>query len=90
MRTFTFSDLCRKEVVCLCDGARLGYIEGFEADADSFCIIAFFIPAGKSLPFKKKTWYRIDRCDIEKIGEDLILVRRYGTVGGGCGCDRDQ
>ena len=76
MKTVTFSDLCRKEVICLCDGKRLGYIDDFEADLESGCLLAFFLPDGRGF-FRKKNVYRVDRCWIERVGEDLILVNRY-------------
>ena len=77
----TFSSLCDKEVICICDGSRLGYIFDLEMDLDCGCVQAFLIPDSKGFSFKRKAKYRVCREWIDRVGTDLILIRRYETVG---------
>ena len=84
MSPLTFRELCSKEVICVCDGARLGFINDVVFDAAGGCVLAFLLPDNKGFTFSRRAKYRIERCDIERIGEDLILVRRYTAVGGEC------
>ncbi len=70
----SFSDISDKEVVNLCDGKRLGYV--CDADIDTECgkIIRLGIPAKNGLfPGKNRIYIRWE--NIERIGEDIILVR---------------
>lgn len=70
----SFSDISDKEVVNLCDGKRLGYV--CDADIDTECgkIIRLALPAKSGLfPGKNRIYIRWD--NIERIGEDIILVR---------------
>lgn len=89
MKVFRYSELCDKEVICVCDGKRLGYIDDFEADAENGCILVFLIPDAKGSLFKKRTVWRVDRRWIERICEDLVLVRRYERSGEGAGQGQD-
>ncbi|MBR6506296.1 MAG: YlmC/YmxH family sporulation protein [Clostridia bacterium] len=70
----SFSDLSDKEVINLCDGKRLGYV--CDADIDTECgkIIRLSIPAkGGLFPGKSRIYIRWE--NIERIGEDIILVK---------------
>ena len=70
----SFSDLSDKEVINLCDGKRLGYV--CDADIDTECgkIIRLSIPAkGGLFPGKSRIYIRGE--NIERIGEDIILVK---------------
>ncbi len=72
----TFCELRTKEVINVCDGARLGLICDLELDLCTGCLIAVIVPGqprcfgllrgGEELviPFTK----------LKKIGEDVILV----------------
>ena len=72
--TVSFSEISDKEVVNLCDGKRLGYV--CDADIDTECgrITRLAIPAKRGLfPGKSRIYIRWE--NIERIGEDIILVR---------------
>ncbi len=70
----SFSDLCEKEVINLCDGKRLGYICDIDIDIECGKIIRIALPAKNGFfPSKNKIFIRWD--NIERIGEDIILVR---------------
>ena len=70
MATINFCDLKRKEVINLCDGARLGCICDLEMDACSGAVYAIIVPGllrsdeELVIPYNK----------ITKIGDDVILV----------------
>ena len=80
----TWRELCRKEVICVSDGARLGYFCDLEAAEGSGIIIAFYLPDVKVFSFSKKKKIRVCREWIERIGEDIVLVRRYERIDGEC------
>lgn len=75
----TLQDLRKLEVINLCDGRRLGIVSDVELDLCSGSICAILIPRKYDLFcwFKKdmKRYYRITWCQIERIGNDTILVR---------------
>ena len=71
-----FSSLKCKEVVCICDGARLGYVCDVEVDIKNGCIGAIIVP-GPSRCFGligRHEDYVIPWCAIRQIGDDIILV----------------
>ncbi len=72
-----FSLLCGKEVICVKDGARLGYINDLEFDPGCGRIIAFLLPDNRFLNFSRKPRFRVCFEDIEQVSADLILVCRY-------------
>ena len=78
--TLTWRELSGKEVISVCDGARLGYFCDLEADVFSGCILAFLLPDGKGFSLGKKAKYRVPRDKIERIGEDVILIRGYEKI----------
>ena len=72
--TVSFSEIRDTEVVNLCDGKRVGYV--CDADIDPECgrITRLAIPAKSGLfPGKSRIYIRWE--NIERIGEDIILVR---------------
>ena len=73
----TFSALSSKEVICIADGTRLGYIGDLEFDGTNGRIAAYLLPSNRFFNFSRKMCYRVCREWVEKIGEDLILVCRY-------------
>ena len=75
--TVSFCELREKEVVNLCDGKRLGYVTDVEAEFPSGRITALILPRGsKYLPvFSSKNCIRIPWQNVEKIGDDFILIR---------------
>ena len=74
----SLSELSRKEVINLCDGARLGFICDAEFNLSCGQITAFIIPG------RLKFFGLLGREDdivllwgcIKKIGEDVILVEQ--------------
>jgi len=76
MACTTFCELRRKEVINICDGARLGCIADLELDDCTGCISAIVVP-GQSRMFgllKSDEELVIPYCKIRKIGDDVILV----------------
>ena len=71
------NDLRNKEVVNVCNGARLGYIVDIIFDVSDGKITAIVVPGESCGVFglSHKEDITIPWCNIEKIGEDIILVR---------------
>ncbi|MGM9658269.1 MAG: YlmC/YmxH family sporulation protein [Eubacteriales bacterium] len=69
-----FSDLCDKEVVNVCDGTVLGFVSDAEFDTECGRILRLTVPLKCGLFTKKSNAYIRWDC-IERIGEDVILVR---------------
>ena len=75
MRTFCLSELCKKEVICLKDGRKLGYPTDVRVDARRGQIIDLIIPCKNTFAlFHGKNCIKIRWCDVERIGEDVIWV----------------
>ena len=70
------NDLRDKEVINICDGRRLGYVDDVEVDIVNGRLIAIIVPCeGKFLSFGKGRDVVVPWERIEKIGDDTILVR---------------
>lgn len=77
MRCMLFSDLRCREVICLEDGRRLGYISDFEIDVSCGKVLALILPGQRGLKgLFAGGGYRVPYCEIASIGADLILVNR--------------
>lgn len=91
MKRYSTTDLRKLEVVNLCDGARLGYAEDFEFEAEGDCtrVLALVI-AGRSgfLGFGREDDLVIPWSRVECIGEDTILVRLTPPEFSACLCGR--
>lgn len=79
MRVFdktSFSELRRKEVINVCDGARLGCICDLELDACTGTVLACIVPGPARCfgLFRANEELVIPFCKIKKIGDDVILV----------------
>lgn len=75
-------DMRNKDVVCIKDGVRLGYVYDVEIDTCTAQLVSIIV-YGKSRCFGllgHDDDIIINWCDIEVIGEDTILVN--------CDCDR--
>ena len=68
------AELRCKEVINLKNGERLGTISDVIIDTCCGKIISLVIACGVSLPFLRCDEYIIPWCDIDKIGDDTILV----------------
>ena len=76
MKICSTVDLRYKEVINLCDGARLGCAQDFEIDVTSGRIVALVIAGdGGIFGFSKKEDIIIPWEKIQCIGEDTVLVR---------------
>ena len=76
MERFSTCELRDKEVINLCDGARLGCPSDFEFSACDGKITALIVAGqGGFLGFGHSIDLLIPWCKIEWIGEDAILVR---------------
>ena len=76
----TITDLRDKEVINVCDGARLGYVGDVELIAETGQITALIVPA--SVKFcgllGGEDQYVIPWSCIRKVGDDIILVEVSG------------
>ena len=75
----TLYDLRKLEVINICNGKRLGCITDIEFDLCSGNILAILIPKKPEINDlfckKEKRFFKIPWCCIERIGDDIILVR---------------
>ena len=81
MATTTFSELRRKEIINVCDGARLGCACDLELDDCTGVISAIIVP-GPARFFgllRGAEEIVIPYCKIQKIGDDVILVQAEGV-----------
>lgn len=77
MENIRFSELRCREVVNVCDGARLGYVSDIDIDPNCGRVCALIVPG------KYRFFGLLGREDdrvipwdrIETIGEDIVLVR---------------
>ena len=76
MANTTFCELRRKEVINICDGARLGCICDLELDDCNGCICAIIVPGPSKLfgIMRSNEELVIPYPHIKKIGDDVILV----------------
>ena len=75
VKRIRFSELRCREVICLADGKRLGYISDLEIDLSCGGIQALILPGpGKFKGLMSLGEYRVLWKDIASIGTDLILV----------------
>ncbi len=71
------SELTMKDVIDVSTGKKLGFINDVEIDIDQGKIRAIIVPSHQNRVFSffsKKQDLTIDWKDIQKIGEDVILV----------------
>lgn len=71
-----FCELRRKEVINVCDGNRLGFIDDLEFDPHTGKILKIIIPGPCKIfgMFGKDQEYVIDYSCIRQIGDDVVLV----------------
>ncbi len=76
MRICSTVDLREKDVINLCDGARLGCAQDFEFDASCGKLLALVIAGdGGIFGFSKREDIIIPWDKIQCIGEDTVLVK---------------
>lgn len=71
------SQLKAKEVISIEDGKRLGHIADVEVDLRELCITALILvrDGGRLTWFDERQEVRIPWEKIERIGEDVVLVK---------------
>ena len=70
------NDLRDKEVINICDGRKLGCVDDVEVDVNTGRLVSIIVPCdGKMFGFGKSKDLVILWDCIEKIGEDIILVK---------------
>ena len=71
-----YSDLCCKEVICICDGRRLGYVSDAIVELPEGRITALIVPGPcRHLGlWGRREEYIIPFGCIRRIGPDIILV----------------
>ena len=81
MRIVSFCELKNKEVINVCDGTRLGFVSDIEMDIENCRVVSLLLPAdGKLFSFSKCDPVRVLWCDVERIGDDVILVRHAERI----------
>lgn len=72
----SIDDLKEKEVINVCDGRRLGYICDLLIDVSCGQILSILVPGDmRVFSFKRPELICIPWCNIERIGDDTILVK---------------
>ncbi|MBQ4428963.1 MAG: YlmC/YmxH family sporulation protein [Clostridia bacterium] len=76
MANTTYTELKQKEIINICDGARLGYICDLELDDCTGTICSIVVPGPPRMLglIKNAEELVIPYCKIQKIGDDVILV----------------
>ena len=74
----SFEELCRKEVIDIATGERLGFIDDIEVDIASGSVRSLIIYGRARLLglFGKENDTVISCKDIKVVGEDVVLVER--------------
>ena len=69
------TDLTCKEVICICDGRRLGFVGDVVVELPEGRILSIIVPAPVRLPtLGRREEFVIPWECIKKIGPDIILV----------------
>ena len=74
------SSLMQKEVINICDGARLGFITDLEIDTKTGHIVFLIVKNRRcsvSLFCKSDKYCKIKLKDVIKIGDETILVENF-------------
>ena len=71
-----FSQLRCKEVICVADGRRLGFVSDIEIDIPEGCVKAIIVPGPCRIfgLFGRRDDFVIPWSCIRRIGPDIILV----------------
>ena len=78
-----FSCFCKKEVIDVIDGRRLGFVCDLEIDECTGKILAIIVPGKVCGFFRMREDFIIPWHHIKKIGDDIILVNlnlRYDII----------
>ena len=71
-----FTELRCKEVICICDGRRLGFVCDVKVEVPEGCVVAIVVPGPCRVLglWGRKDDYLIPWSCIRRIGPDIILV----------------
>ena len=71
-----FTELRCKEVICICDGRRLGFVCDVKVEVPEGCVVAIVVPGPCRILglWGRKDDYLIPWSCIRRIGPDIILV----------------
>ena len=74
--SINFTQLQCKEVICLCDGKRLGYVSDVQVEVPEGTVRAIVVPGPCKFPglWGPQLEYCIPWCCVKKIGPDILLV----------------
>lgn len=68
--------LCRKEVINVCNGNRIGYVRDINIDTQTACITDLLVETDASLSLKRKNrLVNVPWGCVQVIGEATVLVR---------------
>lgn len=67
-------DLRCKEVICISDGRRLGYVNDVEIDTCTGRLVAIVVPARGKWGIGRRNDHVIPWESIRRIGDDIILT----------------
>jgi YlmC/YmxH family sporulation protein len=77
---FKVSELRNKEVINMTDGERLGYVCDMEINRSTGHVQALIVPGrDKQKFFGKNSSLRIPWSEVERIGQDLIVINKTYT-----------
>ena len=75
MKRCCLSELCKKEVICVSDGKKLGSPSDVEIDCRTGFVRALILPAGSIFSLLGgRDCIRVPWCEVERIGVDVIWV----------------
>lgn len=75
LKRFCFTELCKKEVICISDGKKIGFPADIEIDKCGN-ILYLHVPVKSTFSlFAGKNCVQVPWCDVERIGCDVIWVR---------------
>ena len=71
-----FTELRCKEVICICDGRRLGFVCDVKVEVPEGCVVAILVPGPCRILglWGRRDDYLIPWSCIRRIGPDIILV----------------
>ena len=71
-----FTEMRCKEVICISDGARLGFVSDVVVEVPEGCVVAIVVPGPCRFLglFGRRDDYVIPWCCIRRIGPDIVLV----------------
>lgn len=90
MKICTLTELCKKEVISIDCGKKLGYPLDIEVSVKHGELLNLIMPCKSTFTLLSgKNTYKIRWCDIERIGQDVIWVLGDFDRKDDC-CDRNN